>query len=468
MKKKILIVDDKINTLKVVGAILQDEGYEVFKAQSATQAMEIFKTQREIDAVLADLKMPGTDGLELYQMMSAVEQDIPFVIMTAHGTIESAVQAMKQGVTSYLIKPLNYEELGLVLERAIHERETSQELADLRHEVRQRYSFQNIIGPSQKMRDIFDIIRTVAPTDAPILIQGETGTGKELLARAIHSLSMRRDRSMVCINSAALTESLLEAELFGYVKGAFTGAVANKKGRFELADRGTLFLDEIGQMSLNLQSKLLRFLQDGTFDPVGSVENRSVDVRLITATNRNLHGEIKAGRFLNDLFYRIEVISINIPPLRERQEDLPLLVDCFIKRYSEQYKKGTKGIGIKAMDALLRYSWPGNVRELENCLARAVILGKEHQIGISDLPEKISGPAEYFPSRQQKDLIRNIPEQGIKLKTLEQELIQKTLEKCQGNKTLSAELLGISRKTLYEKIERYKVILHKIRVRLGS
>jgi len=273
---------------------------------------------------------------------------------------------------------------------------------------------------------------------------------------------------MVCINSAALTESLLEAELFGYVKGAFTGAVANKKGRFELADRGTLFLDEIGQMSLNLQSKLLRFLQDGTFDPVGSVENRSVDVRLITATNRNLHGEIKAGRFLNDLFYRIEVISINIPPLRERQEDLPLLVDCFIKRYSEQYKKGTKGIGIKAMDALLRYSWPGNVRELENCLARAVILGKEHQIGISDLPEKISGPAEYFPSRQQKDLIRNIPEQGIKLKTLEQELIQKTLEKCQGNKTLSAELLGISRKTLYEKIERYKVILHKIRVRLGS
>ena len=457
MKKKILIVDDKINTLKVVGAILQDEGYEVFKAQSATQAMETFETQRDIDAILADLKMPGTDGLELYRMMSAVEPGIPFVIMTAHGTIESAVQAMKQGVTSYLIKPLNYEELGLVLERAIRERKTSQELADLRHEVRQRYSFQNIIGPSQKMRDIFDIIRTVAPTDAPVLIHGETGTGKELLARAIHSLSGRHDNSMVWINSAALTESLLEAELFGYVKGAFTGAVANKKGRFELADRGTLFLDEIGQMSLNIQSKLLRFLQDGTFDPVGSVENRSVDVRVITATNRSLQEEIKEGRFLSDLFYRIEVISINVPPLRERTDDIVLLANHFIRQYADQYGKTIDSIHPLAVDLLINHHWPGNVRELENCLARAVILCKGHQIGISDLPEKIKGSAENFPSRQQESLIRNIPEQGIKLKALERELILKTLEKCQGNKTLTANFLGISRKGLYEKMERYEI-----------
>ena len=263
MKSKILIVDDKKNTLKVVGAILEDEGYKVFRAQSARDAKKIFEERGDIDAVLADLKMPGGDGLDLYRNIRAIETNIPFVIMTAHGTIESAVQAMKEGVTNYLIKPLNYEELSVVLERAIREKEISRQLAELRQEVKEKYSFQNIIGSGQKMRDIFEMLRAVAPTDASILIQGETGTGKELLARAIHSLSRRQNRNMVCINSAALAESLLEAELFGYVKGAFTGAVTNKKGRFESADGGTLFLDEIGQTSLKFQSKLLRFLQEG-------------------------------------------------------------------------------------------------------------------------------------------------------------------------------------------------------------
>jgi DNA-binding NtrC family response regulator len=370
-KKKILVVDDKINTLKVVGAILQDEGYEVFKVQSAAQALKIFESQGDIDAVLADLKMPGVDGLELFRRITAINADIPFVIMTAHGTIESAVQAMKEGVTNYLIKPLNYDELSLVLERAIREKEISQELTNLRQEVKEKYSFQNIIGSGQKMRDIFEMVRAVAPTDASILIQGETGTGKELLARAIHSLSSRQDRNMVCINSAALAESLLEAELFGYVKGAFTGAVANKKGRFESADGGTLFLDEIGQTSLKFQSKLLRFLQEGTFEPVGSVESRRADVRVITASNRILQEEIEAGRFLSDLFYRIEVIAITLPPLRERKDDIPLLVNHFIKRYAKQYQKGIDGIDPQAIEALLRHEWPGNVRELENCIARS-------------------------------------------------------------------------------------------------
>ena len=241
------------------------------------------------------------------------------------------------------------------------------------------------------------------------------------------------------------------------MNGAFPGAVANKKGRFELADRGTLFLDEIGQMSLNIQSKLLRFLQDGTFDPVGSVENRSVDVRVITATNRSLQEEIKEGRFLSDLFYRIEVISINVPPLRERTDDIVLLANHFIRQYADQYGKTIDSIHPLAVDLLINHHWPGNVRELENCLARAVILCKGHQIGISDLPEKIKGSAENFPSRQQESLIRNIPEQGIKLKALERELILKTLEKCQGNKTLTANFLGISRKGLYEKMERYEI-----------
>ena len=457
MKSKILIVDDKKNTLKVVGAILEDEGYKVFRAQSAREAKKIFEERGDIDAVLADLKMPGGDGLELYRKIRAIESNIPFVIMTAYGTIESAVQAMKEGVTNYLIKPLNYEELSVVLERAIREKEISQQLAELRQEVKEKYSFQNIIGSGQKMRDIFEMLRVVAPTDASILIQGETGTGKELLAKAIHSLSRRQNRNMVCINSAALAESLLEAELFGYVKGAFTGAVGNKKGRFESADGGTLFLDEIGQTSLKFQSKLLRFLQEGTFEPVGSVESRRADVRVITASNRNLYEEIKAGRFLSDLYYRIEVISITLPPLRERTDDIPLLVNHFIKRYAKQYQKAIDGIHLQAIEALLHHEWPGNVRELENCIARAVILCKEHNISTGDLPEKIRILNNEPSSILEEGLIRSIPEQGLKIKEMERELILKTLEKCEGNKSLTANFLGISRKALYEKIERHGI-----------
>jgi len=262
---------------------------------------------------------------------------------------------------------------------------------------------------------------------------------------------------MVCINSAALAESLLEAELFGYVKGAFTGAVTNKKGRFESADGGTLFLDEIGQTSFKFQSKLLRFLQEGSFEPVGSVESRRADVRVITASNRILQEEIKAGRFLSDLYYRIEVISITLPPLRERRDDIPLLVNHFIKRYAKQYEKAIDGIHPQAIDALLHHEWPGNVRELENCIARAVILCKEHNISIDDLPEKIRILNNKPSSLHEEGLIRSIPEQGLKIKEMERGLILKTIEKCEGNKSLTANLLGISRKALYEKIERHGI-----------
>ena len=457
MGKKILIVDDQINTLKVVGAILQDENYEVLKAENASKALEILEGERDVDVVLADLKMPGMDGLELFRKMRAMDRNIPFVIMTAHGTIQSAVGAMKEGVTNYLIKPLNYEELSIVLERAVREKEISRELASLRQEVREMYSFENIIGASQKMRDVFEILRTVSPTDATVLIQGETGTGKELLAKAIHSLSRRRDRTLVCINSAALTETLLEAELFGYVKGAFTGAVTNKPGRLEMADGGTLFLDEIGHMSLNLQSKLLRFLQEGHFEPVGSVSSRSVDVRVIAATNHDLQEEIKAHRFLSDLFYRIEVISITLPPLRERREDVLLLGSHFIKRYAKQYEKQIEGVTPNAAEALTNYSWPGNVRELENVIARAVILSKDKGIDVFDLPERIKAHEAPADSEKRAPFMMEIPEEGIKLKEMEKELIHRTLEKCQGNKSLAADLLGISRKALYEKLSRYGI-----------
>lgn len=457
MKKRILIVDDNANTVKVIGAILEDEGYEIHKAESADEALGILKEKRDIDAILADLKMPGKDGLWLYQKARGIKRGVPFIIMTAHGTIESAVQAMKDGVTNYLIKPLNYDELSVVLERAIRDRQMQTELADLRRKVKEGESFQNIIGISKVMRGVFETLRTVAPTDVPILIQGETGTGKELLAKAIHSLSKRQDRNMVCINSAALTETLLEAELFGYVKGAFTGAVTDRKGRLESSDGGTLFLDEIAHMSLKLQSKLLRFLQDGAFEPVGSVETRKVNVRVISASNRNLQEAISEGLFLNDLFYRLEVISMIMPPLRERRDDIPLLADHFIRRYASRYEKSVNGIQSKALDALMRHSWPGNVRELENCLARGVILSKENKISLEDLPEKIRAYGGLSVPSVGRCIIGKIPEKGIKIKEMEHELIEKTLEKCSGNKSLTADLLGISRKALYEKLGRYGI-----------
>ncbi len=456
-KKRILVVDDQSYTLKVLEAILTNDGFEVLKALNGDQALALFRDPGSIDLILADLKMPGIDGMELFRKIKAIEEDFPFVIMTAHGTIQSAVQAMKEGVTNYLIKPLNYEEMNLIIQRALREREMTQELASLRREIREKYSFQNIIGTSPKMKEIFEMVQTVSPIDATILIQGETGTGKELLARAIHSLSLRRDRNMVCINSAALTESLLEAELFGYRKGAFTGALVDKKGRLELADGGTLFIDEIGQMSLNLQAKLLRFLQERTFEPVGGLDVRSVDVRLITATNRNLPKEILAGRFLSDVFYRIEVIALTLPPLRERRQDIPLLVNHFIQRYAQQYKKTVEGIEPMAMEILMRHPWPGNIRELENCLARAVILCRGPQILSSDLSEKFTPKIRKDGFEGEQIQLTDLSQPGMKIKDMERELIQRTLIKCLGNKTLAAKLLGISRKALYEKIEKFGI-----------
>lgn len=456
-KKRILVVDDQVNTLKVLEAILQDEGYEVIKAQSGEQALVLFRDPGAVDLVLADLRMAGLDGLELYRKIKAFDRDLPFLIMTAHGTIQSAVQAMKEGVSNYLIKPLNYEEMNLIIQRALREREMSRELASLRRAMQEKYSFQNIIGMSPRMQEIFEMVRTVAPTDATILINGETGTGKELLARAIHALSPRRDKNMVCINSAALTESLLEAELFGYRKGAFTGALADKKGRLELADGGTLFIDEIGQMTLNLQAKLLRFLQERTFEAVGGLKERSVDVRLISATNRNLSGEIRAGRFLSDLFYRIEVISITLPPLRDRREDIPLLVDHFVRRFTQQYKSKVEGLDAGALDILQGHTWPGNVRELENCLARAVILSKGPLVQPQDLSIKpdAEGIKPYPPETANQG--PDLPRPGLKMKDMERELIRRTLLSCAGNKSEAAKMLGISRKALYEKLEKFKL-----------
>lgn len=458
MTRRILIVDDQANTLKVVEAILKAEGYDVVKAKNAREALRAFENRRDIDVVLADLKMPEIDGLELYRRISAVEADIPYVIMTAHGSISSAVEAMKEGVTDYLIKPLNYHELSIVLEKAIHQKGMSKELAELRREVREKDYLGEIIGSDPRMTEVFNMIRTVAPTDAPVLIRGETGTGKELVAKAIHSLSARCDRTMVCVNSAALTDSLLEAELFGHVRGAFTGAITSKRGRLESAHKGTLFLDEIGHMSLRFQAKLLRFLQEGTFEPVGSDETRKVDARVIAATNKDLQKEIQEGRFLSDLLYRIEVITIGVPPLRSRRDDIPLLANHFVKLFAAKYGKKINGVQPEAMKAMARYQWPGNVRELENCIARALILAKGNRIALEDIPERVrEASMEPAEDNGAGKCFLTIPGEGISIREVEHALIEKTLEICRGNKTMAADHLGISRKALYEKMERHGI-----------
>jgi DNA-binding NtrC family response regulator len=457
--RKVLVVDDSLSTLKVLMAILADEGYEVLRASSGTKALRLLAANDNIDAVIADLKMPGMDGLELYRKIRALREPPPFIIMTAYGTVKSAVNALKEGVTHYLIKPIDFDELTIILNKSIREHENARELKKLRGGLNQEDSFHNLIGSSQKMKDIFNLVRTVGPTDASVLIQGETGTGKELLARAIHAESNRRERKIVCINSAALTESLLESQLFGYVKGAFTGATADRQGLLETAHGGTLFLDEIGHMSLRLQSKILRFLQEMVFEPVGSTNSREVDVRLIAATNLDLQEEISASRFMSDLLYRIEVISIRVPPLRERREDVPLLLNHFLARYAMKYGKELEGIHKEAMVLLTAYDWPGNIRELKNCVARAVILSKGPMLQPMDFPEKITSQKVLLSGHSHQHFVTHFPEQGIKIRDMEMALIRKTLEQCQGNKSVAAQLLGISRKTLYEKMERYQIVM---------
>ncbi len=453
-ERTILVVDDRINTLKVLMLFLADKGYRVLKASSGEEALKIFRQNTDIDVVLADMNMPGMTGLDLYRSMVHMGPTPPFIIMTAYATVETAIMALKEGVTDYLIKPLNYEELPIVLSNACRQAEISLKLATLQRQVRKESSFHGILGASSAMRDIFEMVHTVGPTDASVLITGETGTGKELLARALHNESRRREKAIVCINCAVLTESLLEAELFGHAKGAFTGALADRKGRLESAHKGTLFLDEIGHMTLNLQSKFLRFLQDGTFEAVGDHREKKVDVRLVAATNANLEEQIADGRFMSDLLYRIEVIPIHLPPLRERTEDIPLLVEHFVNRYARRYLRAMDGVSPEAMRALMDYHWPGNIRELKNALARSVILSKKPYLALEDLPRKIAYRAVPTAGPLGSEIPEDPSAKGPTLRDMETHLIISTLKRCHANKTLAAKVLGISRKGLYEKMER--------------
>lgn len=452
---RVLLVDDNAGSLKALDAFLHEEGFDVATTTDPLKAEKMFKEGPPFDIVLSDLKMPGIDGLQLFHRLKYLDRQLLFIIMTAHGTIESSVKALKEGVYDYLVKPINIDELSIVLEKSLRERKQAVELDALRYAVKTQYGFGNIVSESPQMNEIFSILKSVSPTDATVLVTGETGTGKELITNAIHYNSRRSGGPFICINCAALSEHLLEAELFGYVKGAFTGAVTDRIGRLEAAHRGTLFLDEVGQMSLSLQTKLLRFLEERTFEPVGSVNTRTVDVRIIAATNKDLQKEVLNQRFLPDFFYRLQVIRIPIPPLRDRKVDIPLLVNHFLQKAATANNREVPAIVPETMDALLAYSWPGNVRELRNTIDRIVILARHHTIELTDLPSEMLCSAGLV--EEETHFIKHLPAKGIKLRNVEKELIKKSLKQFQGHRSRTAQALGISRKSLYERMHRFKL-----------
>jgi len=453
--ENILIVDDEKNYLLVLSAVLEEEGYEVLTALNGLEALETQKSS-DVDLVLTDMKMPGMDGIELLERIKAYDPDLPVIMMTAHGTVDKAVEAMQKGAYSYILKPFDNERLILYVKKAISVYQVIKENRRLRNAVESQYQFGNIIGKSKAMRDVFETIQKVAPSGATVLIEGESGTGKELVAKSIHFNSPRRDNPFVAVNCSALAESLLESELFGHERGAFTGAMSSKKGRFELAHGGTLFLDEIGELSSNLQVKLLRVLQEKTIERVGGIRSIAVDIRVIAATNRNLKDEMEVGRFREDLFYRLNVVRIVIPPLRLRWEDIRLLVDHFIKKYasSNQSAVPVNGLSQEVIRLFYEYSWPGNIRELENVIERAIILCEDGIITVKDLPDWFK--TNVFNAK----LIDSIPT-GAKLyetlELIEKEMIERALKMADNVQSHAAAILGIGKSGLNQKIKKYRL-----------
>jgi two-component system NtrC family response regulator len=451
----ILIVDDEKNYLTILSAVLEDEGFEVLTAPGGREALEVHKTS-DLDLIVTDMKMPGMDGIELLENIKSVDPDLPIIMMTAHGTIDKAVEAMQKGAYSYILKPFDNERLIIYVKKAISMYQVVKENRRLRDAVESQYRFGDIIGKSKKMRDIFDTIQKVAPAAATVLIEGESGTGKELVARSIHFNSPRREKPFVAVNCSALAENLLESELFGHERGAFTGAVATKKGRFELADCGTLFLDEIGELSPNLQVKLLRVLQEKVFERVGGVRTISVDIRVLVATNKDLQQEMQAGRFREDLYYRLNVVHIALPPLKVRQEDIRILVNHFIKKYASERESAVPVIGVdQEVDRLFYdYSWPGNIRELENVIERVMILCPGEIIRVSDLPKG-------FKDNVYNTLhLEGIPADAKLYDTLaviEKTLIERALKMSNNVQSHAATLLGIGKSGLNQKIKKYNL-----------
>ena len=406
----ILIVDDERNYLLVLEALLSEEGYQVITAEGARRGLECIE-ENELDVVITDMKMPGMDGMEFMERIGLRQPDLPVIMMTAFGSVEKAVEAMRKGAFDYILKPFKNEELKLTIGKAIGHHRLVRQNRQMARELQGKYHFGNIIGKSVQMQRIFDLIEKVAPTKATVLITGDSGTGKELIARAIHYNSPRKDQPFISVNCGALPETLLESELFGHEKGAFSGAVSQRKGRFELAHEGTLFLDEISEMSPPLQVKLLRILQEMEFERVGGSHTLKVDVRVVAASNRNLKEDASNGRFRSDLYYRLNVVHVHLPSLRERTDDLPILVNHFLAKYAKENHQESISISSGAMERILNYHWPGNVRELENVIERAIILSDRREISVKDLPSEVREPSAEAPAAATAD--HKIPDTGI-------------------------------------------------------
>ncbi len=442
----ILIVDDEKNTREALSKILSEDGYDVLSAADGYQALDIIGRDLP-DLILADLKMPGMNGIELLSRIREKGHEIPLVLMTAYGTVETAVDALKKGAEDYLTKPVDFDALQKQIERILSRGRMAREIKELRERLRDKYRFENIIGSSPQMQSIFKTIHQIAASRATVLITGESGTGKELVAAAIHQNGDRAGGAYVKVSCSALAENLLESELFGHEKGAFTGALYSRQGRFEIADGGTLFLDEIGEITRATQVKLLGFLQDREFERVGGNKRFSVDVRLIAATNKDLEKAVADGSFRQDLYYRLNVITIEMPPLREKPSDIPSLVDHFVKKYTRENDKEIEGVTPNAMIALMAYPWPGNVRELENAVERAVVMCNERTIGHRHFPA-VTGSRDADSSDAP-----SIP--GSTLAEIEKYSIQKTLEAVGGNRTRAAEMLGVSLRKIQYKLKEY-------------
>lgn len=455
---RVLIIDDEPLMRISISDALKAEGYCVTEKGLGKEGISLLKDSSH-DIVITDLRLPDLDGIEVLKACKRYSPDAAVILITAYGSVDTAVEAMKYGAYDYITKPFSMDELLLMVKRLIRIKELEEENVLLREQVAGRYNFSGIIGKSEKMQEIFDKVSIVAQTDSTVLILGESGTGKEVIANALHLNSPRKNRPFIKVSCAALPETLLEAELFGYEKGAFTGAVKQKKGRFELADKGTLFLDEIGEMSTAIQVKLLRVLQEKEFDRLGGMETLSSDVRIICATQRDLKKEVQKGVFREDLYYRLNVVPITLPPLRDRKDDILLLANHFLKYFSEQHKKPVKGFTMEAKELLLKYPFPGNVRELENAVERAVVLGKGEEIQPWDLSEDMNN--SIGDCLKAIESIQNYEHLSKAIKDFEKQYITKVLEETKGNKGLAAKLLGVSRKTLWEKCKILEIIKEK-------
>jgi DNA-binding NtrC family response regulator len=442
---RILVVDDEATQRELVCGYLNKQGFEVFAAPSAERALELFRLE-PVELILTDQRMPNLSGLDLLKAAQAINPETSVIVMTAYGNIETAVESMKAGAADYLTKPLHLEELLHKIRRIREQCRLYEENRELREELKERHRIEGVIGESGQMLEVISLVQRVAPSEATVLIRGESGTGKELIARAIHYASPRAARPLVRVNCAALPENLLESELFGHERGAFTGAVAARKGRFELADGGSLFLDEIGDLPLHLQAKLLRVLQEREFERVGSSQTLKVNVRVLSATNRDLEAMIKSGRFREELYYRLNVVTLLLPPLRERRQDLPALMEHFLKHFAAKNSKTIRGFSHEARQALLRYDYPGNVRELENLIERAVVLTRDDVVGRGDLPLTLEESEER--TKQETQLTAAV-------EGLERRMIKDALASSGGVQTRAADQLGITERALRYKLKKY-------------